>query len=280
MSPGQRLLGLRSFTRARDVDRDAALHGLREALADGQLTQAEFDARMAAALVATRIGDLTKLTEDLQPPTSGIVTRPGPGPRWQRVFGPAIIVLAVALLLAGIEGLTRIGGDNDGIAGAGSDGGIGFPALDFPGTPALHTADGLTTFISAVEEHFGSTETLRAVIYPDYVVIWMPQLADPTRVDTFYFDGSFDSASPAGTRDPEAEPLFDLGELDVEAMALLMLQAPAAVGIAEPTSIYAVIDRGYDAGGPVLSVYVSDAYVSGRLEAGLDGVVTDVTEAS
>ena len=38
------------------------------------------------------------------------------------------------------------------------------------------------------------------MIYPDYVVIWMPQQADPTRVDTFYYDGSFDDA--LARRDP------------------------------------------------------------------------------
>ena len=67
------------------------------------------------------------------------------------------------------------------------------------------------------------------MIYPDYVVLWMPQQADPTRVDTFYYDGSFDPPSPAGTRDPVAEPVFDLAELDADAMACLILQAPAAV---------------------------------------------------
>jgi hypothetical protein len=186
----------------------------------------------------------------------------------------------LALGLAGIEGLTRLGGLNVGMSDAGSGEPIGFPALDFPGTPALHTAEGMTTFVSALEDKFDSTRTLRAVVYPGYAVIWMPQQADPTRVDTYYYDGSFDAGSPAGTRDPVTEPLFDLANLDVEAMELLMLQAPGAIGIAEPTTTYAVIDRAYDDGGPVLSVYVSDAYVSGRIEADLDGVVTEVTEAS
>lgn len=247
-------------------------------MADGQLTQAEFDTRMGAALKATRIGQLTKLVADLQAPTAQALAQLAPRPTWQRVFGPPLIVLVVALVLGGIEGLTRLGGDNDGIEEVGS-GGIGFPEFNFPGKPAVHSAEGMRQFVADVEERFGTTETLRAVIYPEYVVMWMPQQADPTRVDTFYYDGNFDDPSPAGTRDPEVEPLFDLADVDADAMALLILQAPEAVGISEPDATYAVIDRRFDTLGAVMSIYVSDAYVSGRIEAGLDGVVTDVYEA-
>ena len=281
MTPDLQRRSLGGLTRARDADRETALVALREALVDGQLAQEEFDARMAAVLAAKRVGELTKLTADLQQPSpqalrsAALSTRP----RWQRVFGPAIIVLVVALGLAGIEGLTRLGGDNQGIE-SDEGGSIGFPGLNFPGNPDLHTADGMRQFVADVEERFGTTETLRAVIYPEYVVMWMPQSADPTRVDTHYYDGNFDEPSPAGTRDPEAEPLFDLADVDVDALALLILQAPDAVGIDEPESTYAVIDRRFEAVSPLMSVYVSDPYVSGRLEANLDGSVTEVYEAS
>ena len=39
-------------------------------------------------------------------------------------------------------------------------------------------------------------------------------------------------------------------------------------------------DRRFDVVGALMSVYVSDAYVSGRVEADLDGTVTEVFEAS
>jgi len=41
-----------------------------------------------------------------------------------------------------------------------------------------------------------------------------------------------------------------------------------------------VVDRRFDVVGALMSVYVSDAYVSGRVEADLDGTVTEVFEAS
>ena len=42
----------------------------------------------------------------------------------------------------------------------------------------------------------------------------------------------------------------------------------------------AVVDPVYDTHEPRLAVYVSDPYVSGRVEADLDGTVTEVYEAS
>ncbi len=128
----------------------------------------------------------------------------------------------------------------------------------------MHTAGGLTDLVADVTDEFGTSETLRAVIYP-YVVLWMPQAADPTRVDTFSYDGSFDPPSPAGTRDPATEPLFDLAEVDREALARLVRQAPAVVGVADPQTTYVVVDRRFDVVGALMSVYVSDAYVSGRV---------------
>jgi hypothetical protein len=57
-------------TRARDRDRDAAIVTLREALVDGQISQDEFDARMAKVLEAKRLEDLEPLLADLQRPPS------------------------------------------------------------------------------------------------------------------------------------------------------------------------------------------------------------------
>ncbi|MBA2478397.1 MAG: hypothetical protein H0V38_07285 [Sporichthyaceae bacterium] len=52
------------------------------------------------------------------------------------------------------------------------------------------------------------------------------------------------------------------------------------VGAADPQTTYVVVDRRFEVVGALMSVYVSDAYVSGRVEADLDGTVTEVFEAS
>jgi len=90
VSPDQRFGGHRPTTRARDLDRDIALVALREALVDGQLSQADFDLRSGAVLGATRVGELMELTADLQQPPPEAFAEFGPqAPRWRRAYGPA-----------------------------------------------------------------------------------------------------------------------------------------------------------------------------------------------
>jgi DUF1707 SHOCT-like domain len=61
--------------RAGDRDRDRTISRLREAFAEGRLTQDEFDGRMADATVARTMGDLAALTADL-PPAGAVVQAP------------------------------------------------------------------------------------------------------------------------------------------------------------------------------------------------------------
>jgi hypothetical protein len=51
--------------RAGDEDRDRTITRLREAFAEGRLTQVEFDGRMGEAAVARTFSDLDRLTTDL-----------------------------------------------------------------------------------------------------------------------------------------------------------------------------------------------------------------------
>lgn len=55
----------RSQLRAGDDDRDATIKVLREAFAEGRLTDTEFDERLSRAHTAQTFGDLDQLTADL-----------------------------------------------------------------------------------------------------------------------------------------------------------------------------------------------------------------------
>ena len=68
--------------RAGDEDRDRTIAHLREAFAEGRLTQDEFDARMGKAAAARTFGDLDVLTTDLPapPPARVIPTASTPAP--------------------------------------------------------------------------------------------------------------------------------------------------------------------------------------------------------
>jgi len=62
--------------RASDADRDRVVDVLRDAAADGRLTVAEFDERMAAALSSRTLGELAALTADLGPGPPPVPARP------------------------------------------------------------------------------------------------------------------------------------------------------------------------------------------------------------
>lgn len=61
----------RASVRAADADRNLVAELLSRALADGQLTVAEYDERTAAAYRAKTYGDLDVLTGDLAVPAPG-----------------------------------------------------------------------------------------------------------------------------------------------------------------------------------------------------------------
>ncbi|MEY2990052.1 MAG: hypothetical protein RLZZ163_968 [Actinomycetota bacterium] len=71
--------------RASDADRDATIAALREAFAEGRLSQDEFDERLGRAHSARTYADLSHLTEDLP----GAVAVPSPTPVVEQSSDPA-----------------------------------------------------------------------------------------------------------------------------------------------------------------------------------------------
>ena len=101
--------------RAADTDREAVATALGRHMADGRLTLAEYDERVAAAWGARTYGDLTRLTADL--PAATVVRRPEPAPlvrpparwgchdgsledSWRGWLGTSVTVLVVYLAIA------------------------------------------------------------------------------------------------------------------------------------------------------------------------------------
>ena len=90
--------------RVSDADRERVTARLRDHFAEGRLTQAEFDERVAAALGAKTFGDLRQIMADLPepapPPRQAAAGRPG-APPW-RVRRPRILPLVLIVLLAAL----------------------------------------------------------------------------------------------------------------------------------------------------------------------------------
>jgi hypothetical protein len=77
--PAREGRGLTPFPKASDADRNAALERLRDAFADGRLTDDELDQRTRAALTARTVGDLEWLLVDLPTASTTPTTPARPG---------------------------------------------------------------------------------------------------------------------------------------------------------------------------------------------------------
>lgn len=111
--------------RAGDADRDKTITLLREAFAEGRLTQGEFDDRMTKAQEAKTFGELDVLTSDLPAPppppplAPARVERPDPGSKtstkaglkaaWGSWLGVAIL-MNVIYIASGITSDSGFGG--------------------------------------------------------------------------------------------------------------------------------------------------------------------------
>jgi hypothetical protein len=112
--------------RASDADREHVVEVLRDAYAQGRLTNDEFSQRMEAAYAARTYGDLGGLTRDLpgqdlrdlarRPSRGEVVGRPGATPARRSVVGIWRAWLAVTLVTTTVWLLTAI---NQGIHGGG-----------------------------------------------------------------------------------------------------------------------------------------------------------------
>lgn len=84
-------------TRARDADRNIAVELIDAAYSDGQLTAVERERRMERALNAATLGDLRRVTRDLQAPIVKAAAA-----RKRRVVGPVVAVLVAAGIVVGV----------------------------------------------------------------------------------------------------------------------------------------------------------------------------------
>lgn len=86
--------------RLSDAERDEAISALADAYADGRLTAAEFDERMAAASAARFAADLDGLFSDLppRPATPVPVAAPQRRPERRRTAFPLMLVPIAAVL--------------------------------------------------------------------------------------------------------------------------------------------------------------------------------------
>jgi hypothetical protein len=265
-------------TRARDLDRSTLCAVLDTAYADGQLDQAEHEARTTAAMAATTLGELRTLADDLQienalPPlrTPRPAGEPSRGRRILTGLVASLVFLGAGFGIGYASGSSSASPSASPSAPAGTGDDVAPVVVAQQG---LHTRAGFAALVAAIRARFGSTMVAEATIYPDYAVITMPAPGAPGRAQTFLYRGGFGEASNAGTR-TASDPLVDLGAVQVDPVLGLVAGAGETLAVPDPTSRYLIV--GQDDGSPYVSVYASNEFSeSGYVRAGLDGTVMAV----
>jgi hypothetical protein len=271
--------------RARDADRQQVIDALSEAHANGQLAFDEFEERSRAASAALTLDQLSGLTSDLQNApaigspahsrgvdglddivisTLAMTKRPPVSAKRRLVMGLVGLGILTSIVVGVMLAVASTVGDGSVLGGD---------------EAALHTASGFDEFVADAREEFGTTRVASVVVYPTYAVVSVPVADEPRHLESVYYDGSFDEPSAGGTRQAD-DALVDLADIDGNVVAQLVDQAPVALGVPDPTTVYAIVETWGDPAQPALSVYASDSYDNGYLVAAADGHLLDAYPAA
>lgn len=225
--------------RARDEDRATACATLDAALADGQISAAEHEQRVNAAMTASTIGALNRLTVDLQGqrvyPSE---TKPAGPP----LVAPLIIALAAIVVVFLV------------FARAFGEGG------DEPDRPALGDAGylsprGMAEVIEAVQAEYGTSMVDELDIRPQYATVERQDPAAPRRQLNSRYDGSFVETSD-GTREAQAGRI-DLTTIDVPKLAGLIAGSRESLNLSRIDTIYVLISADEE-DGPEIQVHANN----------------------
>lgn len=247
--------------RARDADRDHVVEIIEGAFADGQLSAEDREDRTARALTATTMTQLRNLVQDLQ--TDRPLERSAE-PKPDRSRQPATSRRGVLALIGGAAALTL-----------GLGVWAGWRTIHPTEDTDLTTPEDFADLVAAYEAKFETTDTLRAVIYPDYAVLEVPLRGSAPRHETWvYRDGSWTESGSASANSSDTG-LVDLGDVDAAALAGSVRAAIETLNVEKPDNRYFIIDHSTTfETEPMISVYLSNKYgESGYLLTTLSGAV-------
>ncbi|MFL6107736.1 MAG: DUF1707 domain-containing protein [Marmoricola sp.] len=281
----------------RDSDRSPVRDRIKRAVAEGRISSVDGDIRLRnvdSARSSSELGlivrDLDQLESAIAPTPAGYATTagtiaPAPG-RPSRAWIPvlvAVIVLAVLGVGAGGVLAFRSGGETTAVL---SDP-VPLTAEASPATPSVPSAGGPTAaayslstagirdFIATYRHRFGTTRTVSATFYGDYVVVQVPVAGRSRHSGWVYRPGSGFTDFGGTTANFPGATAVDLAKLDVAALMRNLAQARRVLHVASANQAYVTIDyRPQLDPAPNVNIYLANTYnESGYLATRLDGAV-------
>ncbi|MGW1149246.1 serine/threonine protein kinase, partial [Streptomyces sp. NPDC002454] len=145
----------------------------------------------------------------------------------------------------------------------------------------LLTPGGVRHAVDVLRRETGSDRFGSFTVYPEYVSASVMLKGSDTKFDRYLYrlDNGVMKLPASGTLSNEVP--MDLDAFDWDALPRLLARAEKDLNVAEPTTRYLVVDpvdKVFDTP-QSLSVYFSDAYGSGYLQADPKGEVTEVHPA-
>ncbi|MGW0160247.1 DUF1707 SHOCT-like domain-containing protein [Mycobacterium sp. NPDC003323] len=271
-------------TRAKDSDREATCKLLDAAHSEGQLSMAEHQQRVAAALQATTLGELDALLVDLQRnaaywPEPERSTRP----QRRRIIAGAGAAVIVGM---GVIAAVAFSGSDEAVPAeqpVASPEVLVPPAVirgpeTLPADPPplvlnvpryMNTVEGMTGMLEEIRKRFGSTMGYELAFDPERAYLAVPDTANEQRL-LYTFRGGWDE--PSSRPRSDTDQVVDLAAFDIPAAIAAWQGAPATLGIApaDVSDTYLDVDHvtGPDGGAGALELLIrvsTDAGTNGYI---------------
>jgi hypothetical protein len=278
-------------------DRSALIARIQRAAAEGRISDVDRDLRIQNVRSAGSPAELELMARDLDllettiaPSGAGYASpattiEAASGSQVRKLVPVLIVVLVLAVLGAGAGALlvfssssspsaTRLG---DPVPLTAQVSPSASPTTDpSPATPAYSlSADGVRRFMATYRQRFGTTRTVSATFYGEYVVVQVPVAGSKRHSGWVYRQSSGFTDFGGTTANFPGSAAVDLTKLDIAALFANVSRAKRVLHVADANQTYVIIDyRPQLDPAPNVNIYLTNKFnESGYLATRLNGQV-------
>lgn len=283
----------------RDEDRDRLVARIRSADDEGRIGAADRDIRLASVESARSMSELNLISRDLDqvdaaspsPPSTSaedeVEEEDAQSDPSSRLAGGISLVAVIAVVAAALVVLISVLASGDdpgdeiprGLPGPASvepaTPGAVVPVLPelTAGVPYTLTVPGISGFLQAYQQRFGTSRVVDLTLYHDHAVVNVPAPGTALPSRWRYQAGKWTPVGGVRAVIPSAK-VVDTEELGVPALVRNIALARATLRVEEPTQTYAIVGFGRSDQVPSVDVHVANrSNESGYLATTLEGRV-------
>lgn len=164
-----------------------------------------------------------------------------------------VIVVLVTVAIIGIVAFVTVRG----AASDGAESGV----VEDSGVVSTYALDerGITDFLAAYRERFGTGKAAELVMYDDYAVVMVPVEGKARAAGWIYRDGEWRESGGVRATFPGSQPV-GVGRIDVPALVANIERARATLGVEKISTTYVVVHHYSADEPPEVDIHVSNEY--------------------